>query len=189
MAELIDDDWQSDSLESDEEEDNIEWLPRKQSGRQRQTKEDPEQCLLACKEGRQKETIRLLRQMKDPFSIKDENGATIAHYAARHGWFDFLKDIDEHFAVKQRGHQATNDRVLDYLQLEDNNGKTPLVYASESKQLKVMGLLAFAQGANLDNRHRSGQPGRPEDIFDALVNVAPSVVRQCMPGKNNSHLV
>ena len=150
-------------------------------------RDDPrsvQQCLLACKEGRQDDTIRLLRSINDPFALQDENGATIAHFAASHGWYDFLKELNHYFELP--GGQRDNDKkMLRYLQQEDNNGKTPLQYASENNQFLVMGLLSFARGMSVGDELGEGRR-RPEDIIESIFNVAPSIARQCLPGKLKS---
>ena len=54
-------------------------------------------CYDAFIDGRQEEALRLLKQVKDPCTVKSKNNFTLLHCAAYHGWLDVVKElIDEH---------------------------------------------------------------------------------------------
>ena len=77
-----------------------------------------EQCYDAFNYGRQEEALRLLKQVKDPHTVKSKNNFTILHCAAYHGWLDVVK-------------QLINEHQFDP-HCKDNDGNTPLSKAASS---------------------------------------------------------
>ena len=81
-------------------------------------------CYDAFNYGRREEALRLLKQVKDPHTVKSKNNFTILHCAAYHGWLDVVKDLIN-------DHQFVPD-------CKDNDGNTPLSKArSNGKQFVV----------------------------------------------------
>ena len=71
-----------------------------------------EPCYDAFNSGRWKEALTLLKQVKDPHSVKDKNNFTLLHCAAYHGWLDVVKKL-----------------IIEYQfdpDCKDDNGNTPL---------------------------------------------------------------
>ena len=52
-----------------------------------------EPCYDAFNNGRWKEALTLLKQVKDPRTVKDKNNFTLLHCAAYHGWLDVVKQL------------------------------------------------------------------------------------------------
>ena len=71
-----------------------------------------EPCYDAFNNGRRKEALTLLKQVKDPRTVKDKNNFTLLHCAAYHGWLDVVKELIIEYQFNP-----------DY---KDDNGNTPL---------------------------------------------------------------
>ena len=85
-------------------------------------------CYDAFNYGRREEALRLLKQVKDPRTVKSKSNFTLLHCAAYHGWLDVVKElINEHQfkpdckdfdgntpLSKARGNGK--DHVVDYLE-------------------------------------------------------------------------
>ena len=52
-------------------------------------------CVRAFTEGNKEEAKRLLKQVKQPKLLKDEDGAGLVHWAAKRGWLDIVKILIE----------------------------------------------------------------------------------------------
>ena len=81
-------------------------------------------CYEAFNYGRREEALRLLKQVKDPRSVKSNNNFTILHCAAYHGWLSVVKElIDDH----QFDPDCMDDDGNTPLSKAKSNGKQPVV--------------------------------------------------------------
>ena len=90
-------------------------------------------CYDAFNCGRQKDALTLLKQVRDPHSVKNENNFTILHCAAYHGWLDVVKEL-----------------IIEYQfdpDCKDNDGYTPFRTASNSEKQDVVEYLETVIGA------------------------------------------
>ena len=87
-------------------------------------------CYEAFNYGRQEEALRLLKQVKDPRTVKSKNNFTILHCAAYHGWLDVVK-------------QLINEHHFDP-DCKDNDGNTPLSKARGNGKQSVVDYLERA---------------------------------------------
>ena len=90
-------------------------------------------CYDAFNYGRQKDAIRLLKQVRDPHTVKSESNFTILHCAAYHGWLDVVKEL-----------------MIEYQfdpDCKDNDGYTPFRTASNSEKQDVVEYLETVIGA------------------------------------------
>ena len=82
------------------------------------------ECYDAFNYGRKEEALRLLKQVKDPCTVKSKNNGTLLHCAAYHGWLDVVKQLIN-------DHQFNPDCMNDYgntpLMLAKRDGKQPVV--------------------------------------------------------------
>ena len=85
------------------------------------------QCYDAFHYGRREEAVRLLKQVKDPRTVKSENDFTLLHCAAYHGWLDVVKEMITE-------HQFNPE-------CEDKDGNTPLSKARGNGKLTVVDYL------------------------------------------------
>ena len=82
------------------------------------------QCYDAFNYARREEALTLLKQVKDPRTVKSKDDFTLLHFAAYHGWLDVVKEMITE-------HQFNPE-------CEDKNGNTPLSKArSNGKQTVV----------------------------------------------------
>ena len=84
-------------------------------------------CYDAFNHGRMEEALRLLKQVKDPRTVKSENNFTILHCAAYHGWLDLVKEL-----------------IVEYqfdAECEDDDGNTPLSKATSNSKHHVVDYL------------------------------------------------
>ena len=89
-------------------------------------------CYDAFIDGRQEEALRLLKQVKDPCTVKSKNNFTLLHCAAYHGWLDVVKElINEH---------QFNPNCI------DDDGNTPLMEAKSNGKQPVVDYLETAIG-------------------------------------------
>ena len=84
-------------------------------------------CYDAFDNGRREEAVRLLKQIKDPRTVKSENDFTLLHCAAHHGWLDVVKELITE-------HQFNPE-------CEDKNGNTPLSKARGNGKQSVVDYL------------------------------------------------
>ena len=89
-------------------------------------------CYDAFNYGRREEALRLLKQVKDPHTVKSENNFTILHCAAYHGWLDVVKELIN-------DHQFVPD-------CEDDDGNTPLSKARSNGKQSVVEYLETVRG-------------------------------------------
>ena len=69
-------------------------------------------CYDAFNYGRWEEALRLLKQVKDPRTVKSKKNFTLLHCAPYHGWLDVVKQlINDH----QFNPDYTDDNVVLYL--------------------------------------------------------------------------
>ena len=94
------------------------------------------QCFDAFNHGRKEEALRLLKQVKDPCTVKSKNNFTLLHCAAYHGWLDVVK-------------QLINDHQFNP-NCKDNNGNTPLSKARANRKQPVMDYLEKRLGTFID---------------------------------------
>ena len=85
------------------------------------------QCYDAFHYGRWEEALTLLKQVKDPRTVKSENDFTLLHCAAYHGWLDVVKEMITE-------HQFNPE-------CEDKDGNTPLSKARGNGKLTVVDYL------------------------------------------------
>ena len=90
------------------------------------------QCYDAFSNGRKEEALRLLKQVKDPHTVKNKNNFTILHCAAHNGWLDVVKGliVDYHFDPD----------------CKNNDGYTPFRTASSSGKQDVVEYLETVIG-------------------------------------------
>ena len=84
-------------------------------------------CYDAFNYGRMEEALRLLKQVKDPRTVKSKNNFTILHCAAYHGWLDVVKEL----IIE---HQFNPN-------CEDKDGNTPLSKATSNGKVTVVAYL------------------------------------------------
>ena len=89
-------------------------------------------CYDAFNEGRQEEAVTLMKQVKDPRTVKSKSNFTVLHYAAYHGWLDIVKELITE-------HQFNPD-------CEDKDGNTPLSKARSNGKQPVVDYLEKAIG-------------------------------------------
>ena len=89
-------------------------------------------CYDAFNFGRREEALRLLKQVKDPRTVKSKNNFTILHCAAYHGWLDVVKELIN-------DHQFNPD-------CKDKGGKTPLSVARNNGKYAVVDYLETVIG-------------------------------------------
>ena len=89
-------------------------------------------CYDAFDNGRREEAVRLLKQVKDPRTVKSKNNFTILHCAAYHGWLDVVKEL----IIE---HQLNTFCV-------DNDGNTPLCKARNNGKQDVVDYLETVIG-------------------------------------------
>ena len=81
-------------------------------------------CYDAFNCGRQKDALRLLKQVKDPHTVKSNKNITLLHYAALYGWLNVVKElINEH----QFNPYCKDDDGNTPLNTARSNGKQPVV--------------------------------------------------------------
>ena len=85
------------------------------------------QCYDAFSYGREEEALRLLKQVKDPRTVKSKRNFTLLHCAAYHGWLDVVKELITE-------HQFDADCV-------DDVGNTPLSKARNNGKQHVVDYL------------------------------------------------
>ena len=82
------------------------------------------ECYDAFNYGRKEEALRLLKQVKDPRTVKSNNNSTLLHCAAYHGWLDVVIQLIN-------DHQFNPDCMNGYgntpLMLAKRDGKQPVV--------------------------------------------------------------
>ena len=84
-------------------------------------------CYDAFNHGRMEEALRLLKQVKDPRTVKSKNNFTLLHCAAFHGWLDVVKKL-----------------IIEYefdSECEDYDGNTPLSKAKSNRKRHVVDYL------------------------------------------------
>ena len=84
-------------------------------------------CYDAFNHGRMEEALRLLKQVKDPRTVKSKNNYTLLHCAAFHGWLDVVKEL-----------------IIEYqfnAECENDNGNTPLSKAKSNRKRHVVDYL------------------------------------------------
>ena len=84
-------------------------------------------CYDAFNHGRMEEALRLLKQVKDPRTVKSKNNFTILHCAAYHGWLDVVKEL-----------------IIEYqfdAECEDDDGNTPLSKARSNGKHHIVDYL------------------------------------------------
>ena len=89
-------------------------------------------CYDAFDHGRKEEALRLLKQVKDPHTVKNKNNFTILHCAAHNGWLDVVKEL-----------------IIEYQfdpDCKDNDGYTPFRTASNSGKQDVVEYLETVIG-------------------------------------------
>ena len=91
-----------------------------------------DKCYDAFNCGRQKDAIRLLKQVRDPHTVKSNKNVTLLHCAAYHGWLDVVKEL-------------INDHQFDP-DCKDNDGNTPLSKARSNGKQPVVDYLEKALG-------------------------------------------
>ena len=84
-------------------------------------------CYDAFNYGRREEALTLLKQVKDPRTVKSKNDFTLLHCAAYHGWLDVVKKMITE-------HQFNPE-------CEDKNGNTPLSKARSNGKHTVVDYL------------------------------------------------
>ena len=84
-------------------------------------------CYDAFNYGRKQEALRLVKQVKDPRTVKSKNNFTLLHCAAYHGWLDVVKEM------------ITENRFNP--DCEDKDGNTPLSKARSNGKLTVVDYL------------------------------------------------
>ena len=89
-------------------------------------------CYDAFNHGRREEALRLLKQVKDPRSVKNSNNFTILHCAAYHGWLSVVKEL-------------INDHGFD-ADCMDDDGNTPLMKARSNEKQPVVDYLETVIG-------------------------------------------
>ena len=89
-------------------------------------------CYDAFNEGRHEEALTLMKQVKDPRTVKSKSNFTVLHYAAYHGWLDIVKELITE-------HQFNPD-------CEDKDGNTPLSKARSNGKQSVVDYLEGAIG-------------------------------------------
>ena len=89
-------------------------------------------CYDAFNEGRHEEALTLMKQVKDPRTVKSKSNFTVLHYAAYHGWLDIVKELITE-------HQFNPD-------CEDKDGNTPLSKARSNGKQSVVVYLEEAIG-------------------------------------------
>ena len=89
-------------------------------------------CYDAFNRGRKDEALTLLKQVKDPRTVKSKNNFTILHCAAYHGWLAVVK-------------QLINDHEFDP-DCMDDDGNTPLSKAKSNGKQPVVDYLETAIG-------------------------------------------
>ena len=89
-------------------------------------------CYDAFNEGRHEEALSLMKQVKDPRTVKSKSNFTVLHYAAYHGWLDIVKELITE-------HQFNPD-------CEDKDGNTPLSKARSNGKQSVVDYLEEAIG-------------------------------------------
>ena len=89
-------------------------------------------CYDAFNDGRREEALTLLKQVKDPLTVKSKNNFTILHCAAYHGWLDVVREL-------------INDHQF-YPDCMDNDGNTPLSKARSNRKQPVVDYLETVIG-------------------------------------------
>ena len=90
------------------------------------------ECYDAFNYGSLEEALRLLKQVKDPLTVKSKNNFTILHCAAHHGWLDVVKEL-------------INDHQFNP-ECKDKGGKTPLSVARNNGKHAVVDYLETVIG-------------------------------------------
>ena len=89
-------------------------------------------CYDAFNYDRREEALRLLKQVKDPRKVKNNDNFTILHCAAFHGWLEGVKEL----IIE---HQFDAD-------CEDDDGNTPLSKAKSNGKQTVVDYLESVIG-------------------------------------------
>ena len=89
-------------------------------------------CYDAFNKGSHEEAHTLMKQVKDPRTVKSKSNFTVLHYAAYHGWLDIVKELITE-------HQFNPD-------CEDEDGNTPLSKARSNGKQSVVDYLEEAIG-------------------------------------------
>ena len=84
-------------------------------------------CYDAFNKGRMEEALRLLKQVKDPRTVKSKNNFTLLHCAAYHGWLDVVKELITEYQFDA--------------ECEDDDGNTPLSKATSNRKHHVVDYL------------------------------------------------
>ena len=90
------------------------------------------ECYDAFNYGSLEEALRLLKQIKNPRTVKNKNNFTLLHCAAYHGWLDVVKQLISE-------HQFDPDCA-------DDDGNTPLSKARSNGKQSVVDYLETVIG-------------------------------------------
>ena len=89
-------------------------------------------CYDAFNRGIREEALRLLKQVKDPRTVKSKKNFTLLHCAAYHGWLDVVKELINEY-------QFDPD-------CKDDGGNTPLSKARSNGKQSVVEYLETVRG-------------------------------------------
>ena len=92
-------------------------------------------CYDAFNRGRQKDALRLLKQVKDPHTVKSNKNFTLLHCAACYGWLNVVKELINEYQFDPN--------------CEDDDGNTPLSKARSNGKQSVVDYLETFTGVFL----------------------------------------